>query len=68
MTQLPIDADIALGATYDKKVVEHIFKIETDQFKPCTPKTIKKRKNLFFQQLFVVHVKHNGQITWEELK
>lgn len=60
--------DLSVHVNYDKNVVERIFKIETDEFEICKAKTIKKRKRLFFQQVFVVHLKEHGRITWEELK
>lgn len=63
-----LDVKLSAGVTYHKKVVERIFKIETDDFEVCKAKRIKKRKRLFFQQVFVVHVKKDGSITWEELK
>jgi len=53
---------------YDKNVAEHVFRIESDEFEVCKAKVKKKRKRLFFEQLFVVHLKADGTISWEELK
>ena len=64
--QLPVD--LSAKVKYDKNVVERIFKIETDEFEVCKAKKIRKRKRIFFQQVFVVHLKEDGTITWEELK
>ena len=63
----PSPIDISANLKYEKKV-EHVFRIETDKFKVCEGKTEKKKKWYFFEQLFVIHVKRNGTIDWEELK
>ena len=60
--------DTTLGLKYDKKVLERVFKIETDEFEICKAKRITKRKLLLFQQVFIVHVKRDGTVSWEELK
>jgi hypothetical protein len=63
-----LEANFSTDVKYHKKVIERIFKIETDEFEVCKAKKIAKRKRLFFQQVFVVHLKRNGDITWEELR
>ena len=63
---LSFDASVALK--YGKNVIERVFKIETDEFEVCKAKRITKRRGLIFQQVFVVHVKDDGTVTWEELK
>ena len=65
---IQLRGDLSARVKYDKNVVEHIFKIETDEFDICKAKKIRKRKRLFFQQVFVVHLKEDGTITWKELK
>jgi len=57
-----------ISVKYDKNVAEHVFRIESDEFEVCKAKVKKKRKRLFFEQLFVVHLKADGTISWEELK
>jgi len=65
---LQLGINVSAEIKYNKNVVERIFKIETDEFEVCKAKKIKKRKRLFFQQVFVVHVKKDGSISWKELK
>ena len=64
----PVTATATAEIKYHKQVVEHILKIETDEFETCKAKKIKKRKRLFFQQLFIVHLLPDGTFNWEELK
>lgn len=60
--------DLSANVSYDKNVVEHVFKIETDECEVCKQKITKKRKHLLFWQTFVTHVRKDGKITWKELK
>ncbi len=58
----------SLKAGFGKSSVDMVYRIETDKFKICEGKEIRKRKWIFFQQSFVVHVKDDGHIEWKELK
>lgn len=51
-----------LSLKYKKDVVEHILRIDKDEFEICQPKVIKKRVRLIGQKVYVVHVKSDGII------
>ena len=51
-----------------KSSVNRVFRIETDRCKVCEAKVERKRKWIFWQQVFVVHLKYDGNIEWKELK
>jgi hypothetical protein len=53
---------------YEKNVVEHVLRIETDEFEICKTKIVKKRKWLVCQEVFAIHVFPEGRITWRKLK
>jgi hypothetical protein len=63
---LPIEgkAEVSLK----KETVKHIERIETNKFTPCNWTIEHKRKHLFSEQVFAVHVDRQGNIEWEELK
>lgn len=51
-----------------KESIDHVLRLETDKFEICQPKEIRKRKWIFFQQIFIVHFLLNGRIRVRELK
>ena len=60
--------DLSLEVKYHKNVVEHVLRIETDEFEMCKTKVIKRRKWLISQEVFAVHAFPDGYIEWRKLK
>jgi len=68
LDKLPVQAKVSASLNWNKNIVEHIFRIETDQLEVCKRKTIRKKKHIIFEQVFLVHQKASGEFDWQELK
>jgi len=63
-----IQVKLSTDLKYSKSIVEHLFRVETDQFEICIPKVLRKKKYGFLDQVFCVHLKPDGAFSWIELK
>ena len=70
MSDSPISVDVSADAkaVYERKRTHQIYEIRIQDFEPCHPREIRKRKWILFEDVFVVHVKTNGYIDFKVLK
>jgi len=52
---------IKAEASYERRMLTQVLRIETDKMKVCEPKVIRKRRYLVAEEAFVVHVLERGK-------
>ena len=57
--------NIQVGASYSKKVVVNIIRVESDQFEICKPKRVTTRKWVFGEKNKIIHFKNNSIFTMD---
>jgi len=58
---------IKLPFSHKSKSIKKVLRIETDKFRICEAKEIRKPKWLIGQEVWIVHINKNGEINCKKL-
>jgi len=64
----PVTGSGTASVEYSKKEIRHVIRIEFADFKPCTPREVRRKKRLVSEEVYLVHFKNPDIFTIKQLK